>query len=47
MIHRFREGLENLGNLAVLGHQDHHFSQEYQEDPKRNRDKNKENTENS
>lgn len=32
MIHRFREGRENLGNLAVLEHQDHHFSQEYQED---------------
>ena len=48
MIHRFQEGQENQGNLAGLEDQDHHFSQEYQEDPKKKiRDKNKQNTEKS
>lgn len=30
MIHRFQGGQENQGSPAVLGYQDHHFSQEYQ-----------------
>lgn len=33
MIHRFQEGREK--NLVILEDQDHHFAQEYQEDPKK------------
>lgn len=35
MIHRFQGGQENQGNLVALEYQDHHFSQEYQEGPKK------------
>lgn len=36
MIHRFQEAQENQGNLVVLEDQGLHFSQEYQEGPKKN-----------